>query len=218
MDLLNSTYGSVEAGSGKAYQALLSYVKSHDMSLTSSYTYLTEQIDVLSLMDWYICRSYMGDKDLANIRRFHSTEGDGKWRWAYYDLDWGFHHTTDNPLSILSNKNGEQTLILALLKSAEGRDAFLKRYAELMGTVLNETYITGVIDSLETAIASEIPRDRARWNRSMSGWTKAVKFLRDYVKDGARTKRVLDSIQKYFSLSDEEMKEYFGHVWTWDTN
>ena len=33
VDLLNSTYGSVEAGSAKAYQTLLSYVKSHDMSL-----------------------------------------------------------------------------------------------------------------------------------------------------------------------------------------
>lgn len=211
VDLLNSTYGSVEAGSSKAYQALLSYAKSHDMSLPESYAYLTEQIDVTSLMDWYICRSYMGDKDLANIRRFHSTEGDGKWRWMYYDLDWGFHHTTDKPLtSVLNNKNGEQALMLAVLQSAEGRDAFLRRYDQLMDTILNEQYIIGVIDSLAGAIQSEMPRDRARWGRSLSGWNNAVEKLRSYVKDGVRTKRVLADLQEYFSLTEEEMQGYFG--------
>ncbi len=213
VDLLNSTYGSVEAGSSKAYQALLSYVKRHDMTLPESYAYLTEQIDVTSLMDWYICRSYMGDKDLANIRRFHSTEGDGKWRWMYYDLDWGFHHTTDKALtSILNNKIGEQTLILAVLQSTEGRDTFLRRYGELLNTILNERYITGVIDSLTTAIQSEMPRDRARWGRSLSGWNNAVNKLRDYVRDGVRTKRVLADVQVYFSLTEEEMQAYFGPV------
>lgn len=211
VDMLNSTAGGVEAGSAKEYQALISYVQSHNMSLSTSYAYLKEKIDVTSLMDWYICRSYMGDKDLANIRRFRSTEADGKWHWMYYDLDWAFHHTTDKPLtSILQNKNGEPTLMNAVLKSAEGRDAFLKRYDQLMDTVLNEKYITGVINSLASSIEAEIPRDRERWGCTVKGWNNAVNKLRNYVKDGARTKRVLADLQEYFSLSDAEMQKYFG--------
>lgn len=39
------------------------------MTLDENFQYLTDQIDLTSLMDWYICRSYMGDRDTANVLR-----------------------------------------------------------------------------------------------------------------------------------------------------
>ena len=211
VDILYSSSGLVQCGSNEDFKALVSYCKSHDMSLDENYAYLASQIDVTSLMDWYICRSYVGDKDLANIRRFRSSEYDGIWRWMYFDLDWSMWHTADRPVtSILSNSGGDQTLMKAVLAHATGRDAFLKRYAELMDTVLNEEYITGIIDSIASQIKSEMPRDRDRWGYSLTSWENAVEKLRDYVKDGARTQRVLDDLQNYFSLTDSQMESYFG--------
>lgn len=211
VDLLYSSGAYVQSGSAKDYRDLLTYVKNNDLTAPENYAYLTERIDVVSLMDWYICRSYMGDKDLANIRRFRSSESDGKWRWMYFDLDWGFWHTADKPVSgILQNSNGDHVLINAVLQNAQGRDAFLRRYAELMKTILNEEYITGVIDSVAASIESEIPRDRERWGTAAANWNNAVNRLRNYVKDGARTQHVLADIRKYFALSDEQMQTYFG--------
>jgi hypothetical protein len=60
------------------------------------------------------------------------------------------------------------------------------------------------------AIESEIERDRARWKQTVSRWENEVQGLRNYFKDGARDKRVLDDIQDYFGLTDAEMEEYFG--------
>lgn len=210
VDILYSTAGYLQTGSTKEYKALLNYVDSHDMSTSANFGYLCERVDINSLIDWHVCRGYFGDKDYANIRRFRSDEDDGKWRWMFFDMDWAFYHTTDAPISGTIKNGGEKKLIAALLKSKEGRDAFLRRCNELMDTVLNEEYITGVIDSIASAIESEIPRDRERWGKTVKSWESAVNKLRNYVKDGKRTNRVLNDIQDYFDLSDGEMTEYFG--------
>lgn len=211
VDIIESTGAIAESGSASSFHALRSFVKKHDMSKSENFAYLAEQIDITSLMDWYICRSYMGDKDLANIRRFRSSETDGKWYWMWFDLDWAFYHTTDNPVSgIVSGSNGDPALIRALLKSEEGKEAFLTRYRELLDTILNDDYFNVVMDELVAVIASEIPQDRARWYSSVSNWESAIQQIRDYTKDNARTNRVLKDIKVYFGLSDEKMTEYFG--------
>lgn len=210
VDIVYSSGGYTQTGSAKDFTALKNYVKSHDMTTDEAYTYLTERIDAVSLMDWYICRSYFGDRDLANIRRFRTSEGDGKWRWMFFDLDWSFY-VKDNPIAwFLNNSGGDHTLINALLQNSKGKDAFLKRYAELMNTILNETYINSVLDSLVSAIQSEIPRDRERWGKTETQWNNSVEKIRNYVKDGARTAAVKADLKSYFSLTDEDMKTYFG--------
>lgn len=212
VDLLFS-YGGVQSGSAKDYNALLSYVRNHDLSKDEYCDYVTERIDVLSLMDWYICRSYVGDKDVANIRYFRSTEYDGKWRWMYFDLDWAFWHTTDKPITSFIKNDDHNILMYNLLKNKKMRDTFLKRYAELLDSFLNEEFITAELDRYVAFMEPEMELDRARWGYTVAGWKNAVKKMYDYVKDGARTKNVLTDIKSYFGLSDEQMKSYFGKWW-----
>ncbi len=210
VDLLYSSGGYSQSGSAADFTALKNYVKSHDMTSDEAYAYLTERIDAQSLMDWYICRSYFGDRDVANIRRFRSSESDGKWRWMFFDLDWSFY-ISENPVSwFLNNSGGDHALINALLKNPKGKDSFLKRYGELMNTVLNETYVNTTLDSFVSAIQSEIPKDRQRWGRTEAQWKTNVEKIRNYVKDGKRNAAVKNDLQSYFSLSDAEMNSYFG--------
>lgn len=212
VDLVYSTGLRAESGSNKDFVALVEYVGENDMSTKENFDYLCERIDLTSLIDWYVCRSYMGDKDCANVRRFRSSEADGKWYWMYYDLDWGLHSRQDNPLSSILKGSGDYRLMLAVLKSEEGRDAFLKRYAYLMKTILNPDYMIGVIDDLVATIETEMVRDRERWSKSFSKWQEYVESLRTYVRDYARTIHVLNHLQTYFELSDDEMDYYFNGV------
>lgn len=210
VDILESSAGYVEAGDRTEYSALYRYIRVNDMTQTEHYNYVAEHVDILSLMDWYICRSYMGDVDLANVRRFRSDEGDGKWRWMYYDLDWGWYHSTNPFTKILGMYGGDYILMQAVLESKEGKETFLNRYNYLLDTILNEEYINSTIDELVAAIESEIPRDRKRWNKSVSAWENYVQELRDFDKNGKRTKQVLSNLQSYFGLSKKEMEIYFG--------
>ena len=155
----------------------------------------------------------MGDKDIGNIRWFRSSEYDNKWRWMYFDLDWSFWYTDDNPVSWLIKNNDYHVLIYNLLKNSEFKDMFLKRYAELIDSFLNGDVITAEIDRYVTFLAPEMEKDRERWGYTVSGWEKSVQMLYDYVKDGTRTKNVLRDIKNYFNLSDAQMQEYFGAYW-----
>lgn len=211
VDILFSSAGYAQAGTTDDFYALKSYVLVNNMSTPENYAYLCSQIDVTSLIDWYVCRTYMEDTDIANIRRCRSSEGDGKWHWMYFDLDWSFYSRGSTPVSdILEIGGGEQRLIHAVLASEAGRDAFLKRYAYLMSTVLNEEFINARIDAILEPILSEMPRDRDRWNRSMEYWESCVQQLRDFTE--GRQKVIINDLRNYFSLSDSQVEYYFGEL------
>ncbi len=210
---LISGYGNVEEGSIKSYNEIVKFVKNNDLNKDENYEWFAEHVDIDSLMDWYICRSYMGDKDLANIRYFNSTEGDGKWRWMFYDLDWGFDPsaaTQANPISGIIQNNDRHILIYKLVHSKRGKDAFLKRYAYLMNTILNEEYVKKELDYWRNLLQPEIEADRTRWGKTVDAWNSSMDYLYTYNKDGKRDKAVLADIKKYFGLSDAQMTEYFG--------
>ncbi len=213
VDLLFSTSGSVQTGSRQDFSALKRYVEAADMTTTENYLYLAQQIDVNSLIDWYVFRSYLDDRDLANIRRFRSSESDGKWRWMFFDMDWGLYQQSNTPVSdIVENYNGEPILIKGLLASAAGRDAFLNRYAYLMGTVLNEAYINACLDEILEQIGSEMPRDRERWDMGYEWWEANVAYIREFARDDVRVPLILEDLQSYFLLSHEQMEHYFGNL------
>lgn len=211
VDILYSSAGYAQDGSPDDFDAIKTYVLLNNMASNENYAYLCEQIDVVSLMDWYICRTYMEDTDIANIRRCRSSEGDGKWHWMYFDLDWSFYSRDDKPVSgILEMYGGDKRLMQAVLASQAGRDAFLKRYAYLMSTVLNEEFISARIDEIIASIESEMPRDRDRWNRSMDYWNSCVQQIRDFAVD--REEIIINDLKNYFSLSDAEVEYYFGDL------
>ena len=214
VDILESSAAWPETDRGMDFIDLRKYVSSHDMSKDEHFNYLMERIDAQSLVDWYICRSFVGDQDTANVRRFRSVEGDGKWRWMYFDLDWAmYNHTNERPIpSIMQSSGGDKILINGLLSHPEGRDLFLKRYAELMSTILNEEYFVGTIDRIVAMIEADMPQDRARWGQSYSGWEKSVEQLRAYFAGGKRTRTILNSLRGYFGLNDQQMEYYFGEI------
>ena len=211
VDLVEFTACYAQAGSNRDFKALQSYVTSHDMSQKEHFDYLASQIDVQSLMDWYICRSFVGDIDLDNIRRFRSSEGDQKWHWVYFDLDWAMYRPEEKAFTkLLSNRCGDPVLINALLQSSQGQDLFLKRCNELFDTVLSEEHFLQVLDQLADQIRSEMPADRERWGRSVSKWEKEMQKLRDFVEDGKRIEVLKEDLKERFGLSQEDMTRYFG--------
>ena len=208
VDMAYSNAAYTQVGDCEDFQALRSYVQTHNMRKDEHYQYLEERIDIQGLMDWYICRSFIGDRDTANIRRFRSSEYDEKWRWMFFDLDWGFNWANDHPYSSIATKGGDNILMQAILRNEKGRDAFFKRYDYLMDTILNGEHINGLIDELVNAIESEMPADRERWNVSMDDWKSQIEFLRKFVNN--RKKRVIQDLQEYFQMSNAEIESYFG--------
>ncbi|MBR6935301.1 MAG: CotH kinase family protein [Clostridia bacterium] len=206
-------YGKVEDGDNSDYSRLLNYCRTHDMTKAESLAYVENHVDIYSLIDWYVCRSYMGDNDFANVRFFQSNEADGKWRWCYFDLDWAFWTDRTDCINNVVVTGPNSTLMKLLMTNPVFRDMFIRRYAELMETVLNERTIMEKIDWFVSIMEPEIAQNQARYGLTVERWYERLEKMKDIIRGGRRNITVLRDIRAYFGLSEVQMEEYFGALW-----
>ncbi|HWR22161.1 MAG TPA: lamin tail domain-containing protein [Feifaniaceae bacterium] len=220
MDIMKSS-SLLSHGSKAEWAALMDYVNSHDLSSREHYRYVADRMDVESFMDYMICELYVANTDYANIQ-YYKLPG-GKWKWIYYDFCWGwnnYNHTT------VTNRRGSvpaaSGLFNALLKNADWKDAFCRRFAQIMDTVYAPDRVIALIDELAATVDGEIAREREKFNgatfRDMPqhdenlGSYKSFQSNIAYLKEFAQKRPdvIKAQLQQELGLSDAYMKEVFS--------
>lgn len=203
-------------GSNAEFKELREYVESHDMRVEKYYKYAEERIDFMSLIDFTIAEFYSGNQDNGNVKWFKNTDGDGKWHWIFYDLDWAFYYDTSidrylreegRPLAGFSQLN---KLIYNLLKNPEFKDMFLKRFAYHLENTFNPKNAVPYLESICDVIEPEMKRERERWGGSYTGWQREVEIMKTKINN--RKDFMLSELKEWFSLSSAEMDKYFGNL------
>jgi hypothetical protein len=218
IDLLEGN-GAVKSGSNQEYKDLISYVKSHDLSVQANYDYVASKMDVQSYMDWYACQICVGNADTGNIRFWKPQGPDGKWRWVLYDFCWGFWHDKIdrqdikialNPLG--NGPDGSHIYSTALINGLLKNKGFRQKFIETLAYHINVTFEPGrvlaKIDELEKEMEPYMDRDFKKWKYgSVNTWKKYVDMMRNYVqKHPAKLK---EQMRSYFHLSAAEMNALF---------
>ena len=216
-----STY--VSHGTNTEWLKLMDYVKTNDLSQPQAYEYVASQVDLNSFMDYMICEIYTGNTDSANIQ-YYKLPG-GKWKWIFYDFCWGFN-TGKIEHDTLAFRRGAQpaasNLFNALLKNAQWKDAFVRRFAQLLDTAFAPERVTALIDELAAYVEPEIAREREKFNQSTfmgvkqpaenlgtyNKFQSEVEFLREFAKK--RPAAIKKQLQSGLGLSDSYMQEVFG--------
>jgi hypothetical protein len=177
------------------------------------------QMDIEDFIDYWVAQIYFAQTDSANIRFWREQSPDGVWRWITFDLDWAFwrNNYSHNSLAFVTNPQGtgyarslRTTLMTNLLANREFRDLFIERLAFHLNVTFETQRVLDRIDLLAGNIASEMPRQVARFGGSMSRWQEEVEVLRDFARN--RHAYLHRYIQEYFRLSNEEMRIFDG--WT----
>ena len=235
VDLLvgnGSTTQAVISGdkdSYKDYQALVEYAGSHDLSVQANYDYVCSLMDVDNFAEYCALEIYVGNTDTGNIKFWRSSELDNKWRWIPYDFDWAFNY--DSGESSLESTTGwrrdffskyfnekghgagkgfSTVLSRALLKNASFRALFLQKCAMMM-EVYETDKMKAWIDDLAAKIDGEMQYDCPRWGTERyTTWQTRVNRLKESAEKVPEY--FLYYCQKYFSLSDSEMKQVFGRT------
>lgn len=211
-------------GSGDTWFELLDYCrKNGDLSDDAKCAWVLERIDEQSLMDYYIARAYGGDHDWANIRHIRSSEGDGKWRVVFFDLDWAFmpsssEHPFYDLLGTRKNLRGHNNVVMrALLTNASFRARFLARVGHELSTTFATENVLARIDAMEREIEVDMPYECARWHRSIDDWRAQVQKLRDFALNGCKRAAdragllAADAITT-FDMTEEEVERYFREI------
>lgn len=125
----------------------------------------------------------------------------------------------ERPLSDALQAGREDTelntvVITALLKNEDFKALFLSRLAMHLRTTYDTQRVLSQLNALAEQVGADIARNQARWGFSVGTWQQYVQQLRDFI--GGATPRVSEMMwdaQRFFSLTDAQMREIFGDLW-----
>jgi len=190
-------------GLSEHYDGLLAILDGGDMNDSVTFAEVEARMDVDEYLNYLIAEIYSANADWPgnNLKLWRPTTPDGRWRWMLYDLDFGFGgnsqgQTSSNTLALATATNGPDWpnppwstyLFRKLLENDGFRHTFIQRLAAHMVTTFDAGRVVGVIDSLQTNIAAEIPRHKARWPKSISfgsSWDELVDVMRTFARGRA---------------------------------
>ena len=223
--MIRGNTNPVDKGTSKDIRNLYALAKNNTAN-ADIFAQYTERADSDYFMDYLIAQTYFCNSDMYNQKYAHTTDNIVKWRPVFYDLDWAFMSTSPkrSVLGSFFNSEGvphgevksdgtreitDTALYYAFYKNKEWRDAFVKRYAEVLNTILTTENMLETFDAMVDSIKDEMPRTISRWHypSSMSRWEKEISSLRKCI--AGRRSYAISSLKSFFKLSDSEMEELF---------
>ncbi|MGY6562676.1 MAG: CotH kinase family protein [Luteibaculaceae bacterium] len=222
------------AGAGH-YQTLLQFINNNALSEEANYQTVSEMMDIESFIDFQITHIYAKNTDWPgnNVlywRYINSTGGsgtgaaDGRWRWAIFDLDFGFDldmiyvpHLNEgaahNTLAFALAPNGPAwpnpawaTLKMRkLIENESFVNQFTNRFCDLLNTVYKPEFVLTTIDSVKNLYQPEMQEHINRWRRptSISAWLSNVEQMKDFAQ--VRADFQFTHLKNTFNLGEKQL-------------
>ena len=191
--------------------------------------YILDNVDVDNYFEYIALEMFVGNSDIGNTRFYKTNQEGSKWRWIWYDADYGlFSSSFNSPKSYTKAKGmGEKlidnTILLKLLTVPEYKAKFLTKFGNIFQTFTTE-YMLSVLQPLIEQITPEMRLHWARWGElndkfvisevpttadgAYRYWEKRIARLQNTLKK--RPNLLWGYTKEAFKLSDEEMEQYFG--------
>ncbi len=229
MDILQGS-GTAKYGSNKAWKAMIKKIKAGDPAKNpEDLQYILDNVDVDNLFEYLALEMFVGNSDIGNTRFYRLKKPGSKWKWIWYDADYGlFSSSFNSPRSYTKAKGmGDQkidnTIFLKLLSVPEYKAKFLKKLGDVFQKFTTK-YMLETLEPLVELIKPEMELHWARWGEendqmviqevpvTVDGayryWEKRVERLRNVVRK--RPTLLWDMVQTELKVSDEDMQKYFG--------
>ena len=178
----------VTEGSAQSFIDLIDFVESHEMSDSTNYAYVKNEIEINNYIDYYIIELYFNNQDWPgnNMKMWKSKTPGSKWRWMLYDLDAAFSDYTIDPFISLNEDQSNQALFFKkLLQNEEFKEQFFSRFSLHAKTAFNPDISREYIDEMRLIYAQEIDEHIERWGipTSYNKWVDNCDFLENYIEN-----------------------------------
>ena len=207
---------SVIEGSGTAYQELMQFVTTENMTGSEAFEEVAKRMDLDNYARYWNLQVYIDNKDWPgnNIKYWSARAPGSQFRWIIYDTDFGYS-IYDNSAYVYNtlefslgegdehnwaNPDWATLLTRRLLENSHFRHLFVNHAADMMNTTLKSDRCLARIDSLAGLIESEMPYHCDRWEKSVWDWNNHVGRMKHFME--YRMRYVRDDIMDYFELED----------------
>jgi hypothetical protein len=136
-----------------------------------------------------------------------STETDGRWHFAFYDVECGFKQSAG--IEIVLSIGQTADFLTALLQNSEFKDMFLRRLAYHCDNTFQRDKVLALLHEYDSAVRPETERHFLRWG------LKPITYIYNYnqmerLLEADRAAELKRSAKLKLNLSDAEYQFYFG--------
>lgn len=184
------------------WSALRTYILTHSMAVPANYQYVTDRLDVNSLVDYVAVNMFTVCSDWLNWntawwRGLDSTGTHLKWGYALWDNDATYGHYinyTDipdtspvaqpcDPETLNGNSDPEDhiAILLALRQNPGFNQYYITRMLDLWNTTFSCDNLIPKLDSTVALITPEMAQHSTRWSGIYSDWQNNVTQLRNFI-------------------------------------
>jgi len=225
LDLLTRRH-LVKEGSDGHYLDMLAYIENNGLEEQEHLDNVSNMMDLQNFIDYNILQIFFRNTDWPgnniDFWRYsgppnpHITEQDGRWRWLVFDLDFGFglleghsavefdmlQFVLDPVEATYANQPWASFLLRSLLENHDFRDAFLRRFSDLMNTTFATDHMKSLVHEMADAIRPEIPRHINRWSHppSLRHWEQHVDIKSHFAEQ--RPEHQIAHLRNYFDLQE----------------
>lgn len=204
-----------EFGTMDEWPPFVDFVTTNDMTDPLNYAYVDDNLNTISLCDYFITNTQTVCKDWLNWntgwwRGYDPDGGALKWRYILWDEDATFGHyinytgipddspTADpcDPLDIYVDGNGHVDILNALMDNETFFSLYVNRFADLNATTFSCDNMLSVLDSIKNVIEPEMERHTDKWGGSYSGWSNNYDDLYEFIEE--RCAYMLEGIEDCF--------------------
>jgi hypothetical protein len=192
-----------EYGTMAPWDPFVDFVTTEDMTDAANYAYVTDNLEVLSLIDYVVLNTMTVCTDWLNWntawwRGYNEDGTHKKWGYTLWDEDATFGHYINytgvpddspeadpcDPMSLDDvDPNGHIEILNALLENTDFNALYVNRFADLLNTTFSCDFLLSTLDSMKNVIDPEMERHTDRWGGSYSDWLDNYNNLYDFIFD-----------------------------------
>ena len=222
--------GAYKYGDNKVYRDMIKKIKASDPANNEEdLQYILDNVDVDNYFEYIALEMFVGNSDIGNLRAYRIDGEGNKWKWIFYDVDYGMYsYKFNSPYSYtkakgMGQKNIDNTILLKLLEVPEYKDKFLTKLADVFQFFTTEKMLE-ILQPMVDQIQPEMQLHFARWaeehdkmiiaewpttpDGAYRYWEQRIWRLQNTCK--GRPHHLWEFIQEAFKLSNDQMLSYFG--------
>lgn len=180
---------------------------------------IDQYLDLESFADYFIINEFFGNYDAGMYSTYMYKSPNGKLKMGPY---WDFDAGMDNAGTMLADVDKfaltSYPWFNQLLKRKDFVDLIKKRYYELRGTILNESYLNSFIDDAQKYLGNAVLRDRSAYDNYVNKLSVLEKEdlgltidrRRDNVAD--EIQRIKDYLHEHGDYMDKHIDDLYEYV------
>jgi len=176
---LSNELDEIREGTNEHFQQVFNYIIAGNAQTSGGYNQVKQWIDIENFIDYFALEIYHTNWDWPhnNVRFWRPRTATGKWRYIYFDTDFGLNLFGEartrfdlNELQrVMNTTNSAHALMFkTLMDVPEFTCAFVSRMNYLMQNVVSPQNYLAKMQELETEISAEIPRQFAKYTDQMA--------------------------------------------------